>query len=46
MQTIVAEIVEGLDENLRELFEEWAVIFEFDAGLLRARGCGFRSARG
>jgi hypothetical protein len=33
---IVVEIVEHLDENQRELFEERAAIMEFDAGLPRA----------
>ena len=33
---IVEEIVNLLDENLREEFEERAAIIEFDAHLLRA----------
>ncbi len=33
---IVAEIVELLDEDLREDFEERAAIVEFDAGKARA----------
>ena len=36
MEPFVAEIIEHLDENLRELFEERAAIMEFDAGLGRA----------
>ena len=36
LDSIVAEIIERLDENLRELFEERAGIIEFDAGLPRA----------
>jgi chorismate mutase len=35
MEPIVAEIIERLDENLLELFEERAAIMEFDAGLGR-----------
>jgi len=33
---IVAEIVELLDENLREAFEERAAIIEYEAGKARA----------
>ena len=33
---IVAEIVELLDEDLREAFEERAAIIEYDAGKSRA----------
>lgn len=33
---LVAEIVDQLDENLREEFEERAAIVEYDAGLSRA----------
>ena len=33
---IVAEIVERLDENLREAFEERAAIIEYEAGKARA----------
>ena len=35
-EELVAEIVDRLDENLREMFEERAGIIEFDAGLPRA----------
>ena len=36
MDTLVAEIVDQLDDNLREDFEERAAIIEFDANLPRA----------
>ena len=36
MDAIVAEIVDQLDDNLREEFEERAAIIEFDAQVLRA----------
>lgn len=35
MDALVAEIVDQLDENLREDFEERAAIIEFDAHLPR-----------
>ena len=36
MDLIVEEIVDQLDDDLREEFEERAAIIEFDAHLLRA----------
>lgn len=36
IDSVVAEIVDLLDENLREAFEERAAIIEFDAGKTRA----------
>ena len=36
LDTLVAEIVDQLDDNLREEFEERAAIIEFDANLPRA----------